>query len=94
MWELWSYREFSLFIGEVRLSVNTRLLWALVNATSRRSLRLLCGEYGQIKWKMCMPFGAETMEIDLCTVETAVVLWLVLRLLTIRALALDFNLDY
>ena len=25
--------------------------WALVNATSRRSLRLLCGEYGQIECK-------------------------------------------
>jgi len=35
---------------------------ALVNATSRRSLRLLCGEYGQ--------FGGETRENDPCTVET------------------------
>jgi len=26
-------------------------VWALVNATSRRSLRLLCGEYGQIECK-------------------------------------------
>ena len=44
--------------------------WALVYATSHRSLRLLSGEYGQIESKIFMPFGAETMENDPCTVET------------------------
>jgi len=41
-----------------------------VNVTSRRRLRLLSGEYGQIESKIFMPFGAETMENDPCTVET------------------------
>ena len=41
--------------------------WVLVNATSRRSLRLLCGEYGQIECKKLYAIWREKM----CTMQLA-----------------------
>ena len=38
--------------------------WALVNATSRRSLSLLCGKMGKLSAIICVPFGAETFLPD------------------------------
>ena len=37
-----------------------------MNSASRRSMKLLFGEIGELSAKMCMPFGAETMECDPC----------------------------